>query len=297
MPNHDSVGLADQRRHLRGDCGRCAGLCCVVPTLARSADFAIDKPAGQPCPHLLTDFRCGIHDRLRQQGFAGCAVFDCFGAGQQVVQDTFAGQSWRQSPAIASAMFTAFTVVRQLRELLWYLIEAQTLVPVGDLWDALEEARTRTEHLTLASSDDLAALDVTGHRQQVGLLLAQVSEVVRGEFRPGVPDHCGADLIGADLRGVDLRGASLRGAYLIGADLRKADLRRADLIGADLRSADLRGANLDGCLFLTQPQLDAAKGDGATIVPASLCRPPQWPTADSPAPPSRPPGREHPQPA
>ncbi|RQX15913.1 oxetanocin A resistance protein, partial [Micromonospora arida] len=37
---------------LRADCGRCFGLCCVVPAFAASADFAIDKPAGSPCPNL-----------------------------------------------------------------------------------------------------------------------------------------------------------------------------------------------------------------------------------------------------
>ena len=86
----DSAGepasLADARADLRADCGRCAGLCCVAPAFVASADFAIDKPAGRPCPKLSSDFSCSIHDSLREHGFPGCAVFDCFGAGQQVVQ-------------------------------------------------------------------------------------------------------------------------------------------------------------------------------------------------------------------
>jgi len=45
-----------------------------------------DKPAGRPCPNLGADFGWGIHDSLRKRGFPGCAVFDCFGAGQQVIQ-------------------------------------------------------------------------------------------------------------------------------------------------------------------------------------------------------------------
>ena len=36
---------------LRADCTRCFALCCVAPAFAASADFAIDKPAGQPCPN------------------------------------------------------------------------------------------------------------------------------------------------------------------------------------------------------------------------------------------------------
>src|SRR5690606_37914114 len=74
---------------LTADCSRCAGLCCVALPFAASADFAVDKAAGTPCGHLQPDFRCGIHDGLREAGYPGCTVFDCFGAGQRVVQVTF----------------------------------------------------------------------------------------------------------------------------------------------------------------------------------------------------------------
>src|SRR3954452_17765705 len=109
---------------LVADCARCAGLCCVAPAFAASADFALDKPAGHPCPHLQPDTRCGIHDRLRPSGFPGCTVFDCFGAGQRVVQQTFAGTDWRESPEVATSVFAVFTAQRQLHELLGYLLEA-----------------------------------------------------------------------------------------------------------------------------------------------------------------------------
>jgi hypothetical protein len=61
------IFLDGGRAGLRADCEQCFGLCCVVPAFAASADFAIDKDAGQPCPHLSEDFRCGIHAQLRQQ--------------------------------------------------------------------------------------------------------------------------------------------------------------------------------------------------------------------------------------
>ncbi len=58
-----------RRRDLRADCERCFGLCCVAPAFSASADFAIDKPAGQACPNLQAAFRCGIHQRLAQVTF------------------------------------------------------------------------------------------------------------------------------------------------------------------------------------------------------------------------------------
>lgn len=267
----------DPRADLRADCGRCAALCCVGPAFVASADFAIDKPAAVPCPNLLDDLRCGIHDDLRGRGFPGCAVFDCFGAGQQVVQVAFSGRGWREDAATASTMFDVFTVMRQLRELLWYLVEAHSLVSPGALRDAVERWQERIEGLSLGGPAEVERIDARALRQEVGTLLSSVSDVFRAGSHAAGPDRRGQDLIEADLRAVDLRGVSLRGAYLLGADLRGADLRRADLLGADLRVADLRGADLTESIFLTQPQVQAARGDTSTGIPPWLVRPAQWP--------------------
>jgi hypothetical protein len=258
---------------LRADCQNCFGLCCVALPFTASADFAISKNPGQPCPNLRQDFRCGIHSTLRERGFPGCTVFDCFGAGQKVSQITFAGHDWRGSPGTAKQMFQVFPVMRQLHELLWYLAEALAMPAASTLHQRLREAYEETEKLTHAGPERLVELDVPGHRQKVNELLLETSELVRGR---GGKNRRGADLIGAKLRDADLRAASLRGAYLIGADLRGADLRTADLIGADLRDADLSGADLTGSIFLTQAQLNAARGDGRTRLPAALERPNHW---------------------
>ncbi|HET8661479.1 MAG TPA: pentapeptide repeat-containing protein [Micromonosporaceae bacterium] len=264
------------RRSLRADCARCFGLCCVAPAFSASADFAVDKPAGRACPNLRADFRCGIHDRLRQHGFAGCASYDCFGAGQHVAQVTFGGQDWRRAPQTAQQMFEVFAVVRQLHELLWHLAEAVALPAARPLHPALRRALEETDRLRHRAAETIVQLDVVAHRHGVTALLRRASELARATVPGRKADRSGADLVRARLPGADLRGASLRGAYLIGADLRGADLRVADLAGADLRGADLRGADLRGCLFLTQSQLDTASGDAATRLPASLARPPHW---------------------
>lgn len=118
----------------------------------------------------------------------------------------------------------------------------------------------------------------------MNLLLLHTSELVREDARRIHVNNPvrkkiggrGADLIGAKLKGADLRYANLRGAYLIAADLRGADLRAADLIGADFRDTDLRGADLTDSIFLTQAQLNAAKGDANTKLPPSLSHPTHW---------------------
>lgn len=229
---------------LSADCSRCFALCCVVPAFARSADFAIDKPAGRACPNLRGDYRCGIHESLREKGFKGCTVYDCFGAGQHVSQVTFGGR-------FSERVYEVFPVMGRLHELAYYLTEA---VVLGD--SAAADLLNEIEELTRLDADALLALDLPPYWRRVDAVLTRVS----AEARRGLPGRSlrSADLIGADLRGEDLRGADLRGARLIGADLRRADLRGADVIGADLRGADLRGARLAGVLFLTRMQLDSA---------------------------------------
>jgi uncharacterized protein YjbI with pentapeptide repeats len=248
----------------------------VALPFARSADFAVDKPAGQPCSHLRDDFRCGIHTRLRDQGYQGCTVFDCLGAGQKVSQVTFGGVDWRQAPETARSMFAVLPVMRQLHELLLYVTEALGLPAARPVHKELRKALARVDALTRGTAESIAALDVNALRGEVNALLLRASELVRARVPGRRRDHRGADLMGARLAGAGLRGASLRGALLVAADLAGADLREADLIGADLRGADLRGADLTGALFLTQAQLDAAKGDAATRVPSALRRPAHW---------------------
>ncbi|WP_141433953.1 pentapeptide repeat-containing protein [Bacillus sp. 03113] len=272
------------RNNLRADCENCFGLCCVALPFAASVDFAIEKAGGKPCPNLQSNFRCSIHKNLRQQGFKGCTVFECFGAGQKVSQVTFGGVDWHEDQETAKKMFKVFPIMQQLHEMLWYLTEALSLKATRPIHRELSSALDETERLTQLSPNSLVELDVPSHRADVNTLLLKTSELVWTESRRQQKsskkskriDRRGADLIGAKLKGADLRGANLRGAYLIAADLRNADLRAVDFIGADLRDADLRGADLTESIFLTQVQINSAKGDAHTKLPHLLSRPTNW---------------------
>jgi uncharacterized protein YjbI with pentapeptide repeats len=262
---------------LRADCSQCVALCCVAPAFAVSADFAIDKPAGEPCPNLAADLGCSIHPRLRTVGFAGCTAYDCFGAGQHLTQQTFGGLDWRDAPELAARMFEAFGVMVKLHELLWHLHAALAMPQIPGLHPALADAVERTTALAGLSADDLVEIELEAHWAEVNDVLVRASAAVRAHAPQPTADHRGALLIGADLRKAALVGASLRGARLVGADLRGVDLRLADLTGADLRGTKLGGAALADSLFLTQPQVDGARGDNATTLPPELTRPAHWP--------------------
>jgi len=265
-------------KRFSADCENCFGLCCVALPYAKSADFALDKDGGTSCSNLQSDYRCGIHNNLRSKGFRGCAVYECFGAGQKVSQVTYDGNEWRDHPEVAKEMFKVFPIMQQLHEMLYYLNEALSLEETQPIYQDLQAALEETEHLTRLSPQSIMELNVPVQRAIINDLLLRTSELVRAKVPPNKNKKIsrGIDLLGANLRGANLKGANLRGALLIAADLREADMRVTDLIGADFRDADLRSANLTGSIFLTQAQINSAKGDMKTKLPSTLRIPDHW---------------------
>ncbi len=279
--NNDYFHVEEDVNHnsLKADCEKCFGLCCVALPFAASIDFAVNKDGGKPCTNLQSDYKCSIHRDLRGKGYKGCTVFECFGAGQKVSQVTFKGIDWRKDAQHARKMYDAFPVMHQLHEMLWYLNEAILLKATQTIHKELKEAIEETERLSNLSPDELMEVNVPLHRAEVNILLLETSELVWKEMndaRKKRISHRGADLMGANLKKKDLQGANLRGAYLIAANLRDANLRGADLIGADLRDADIRGTDFTNSVFLTQVQINAAKGDKHTKLPKVLSRPAHW---------------------
>lgn len=254
---------------LRSRCGDCFALCCVLLPFAAESGFGITKPGGVACPHLATDDSCRIHATLRPDGWPGCTVFECFGAGQQVSRVTYGGASWREGANLAE-MGAVLSVVRVLHEMLVHLTEAHAR---GH--DAAAGWRDELATAVQGTPGELLGIDLDELHDRVGTILAETAADARATW-PDASDLTGADLAGRDLRTTDLRGASLRGSVLIAVDLRGADLTDADLLGADVRDLDVRGAALAGALFLTQPQVNAARGDTATTLPPGLTRPGHW---------------------
>ncbi|GGF85607.1 pentapeptide repeat-containing protein [Paenibacillus aceti] len=264
-------------KNLQSDCERCFGLCCVALAYVKSADFAFDKMDGVPCPNLCSDHRCGIHAHLRDKGFHGCITYECFGAGQHISQETYNGNDWRENPELSQEMFAIFPIVQQLHEMLYYLDQALNLQETSSIRSELQTIYERTLALTKLSPAEILNLDVPAHRAIVNPLLQKTSELVRkGDSQSHKNSMQHQDFIGANLQGANLQGMNLRGALLIAANLRHADLRKADFIGADLRDADLSDADLVGSIFLTQAQVNSAKGNKNTRLPHNLQIPDHW---------------------
>jgi len=151
----------------RGDCGRCAALCCVLLSFDRGPHFAFGKAAGVACRHLDRGHRCAIHDRLDASGMSGCARFDCRGAGQ-VVTAMFRGQDWRRHAPTRRAIATAFLLMREVQSLRLLLLNSAAGAGSG-LASRLEAATT--------SYPALLALDLGAARSELGAILGRSSRV------------------------------------------------------------------------------------------------------------------------
>jgi hypothetical protein len=102
----------------RGDCSRCAALCCVSLAFDRSELFAFDKAAGEPCALLGPNHACAIHAERARRGLGGCIAYDCLGAGQRVTEEVFGARSWQTEPDLARPMLEAFWRMRRVHELM-----------------------------------------------------------------------------------------------------------------------------------------------------------------------------------
>ncbi|MEO8530714.1 MAG: hypothetical protein ABI459_05790 [Deltaproteobacteria bacterium] len=111
---------------LKSDCAKCAAMCCIALAMDKSEAFAIDKPAGLPCPNLV-GHKCSIHKNLEWEGFKGCADYECAGAGQRITQELFAGESWKDKPLLARPMIDAFREMRLVHEFIELLLAAKGL--------------------------------------------------------------------------------------------------------------------------------------------------------------------------
>ncbi|MGL5346769.1 MAG: pentapeptide repeat-containing protein [Peptostreptococcaceae bacterium] len=280
----NEINNEDIKKSLKIDCEKCFGLCCVALFFSKTEGFPQDKVAGKPCVNLQSDFGCSVHQDLRKRGLKGCTSYDCFGAGQKVAQITFKGKDWSKSPEISNKMFDVFVIMRQLHEMLWYLVDASTFISNDSVNSKLRSMIEETEKLTNLDEESIINIDIEKHRLKVNHILREVNEFVKDKVSDEKKRNSknkkvlknGYDFIGENLTNTNLIGANLAGALLIASNIKNTNLKGANLIGADLRDADIRGANLEDSIFLTQSQVNTAKGDFKTKLPKGLVRPSYW---------------------
>lgn len=266
------------------NCEKCFGFCCVALYFSKSDGFPEDKKAGNPCINLKNDFKCAVHGELRKKGLRGCTIYDCFGAGQKVAEVTYKGESWLSKSKLSEEMFNVFLIMRQLHEMLWYLTQSLAMTENNDIKEKIKIVIEETISITEMAPKEILKINLETHRDKVNNLLRKASKErqeklfhlrkINEKNKRSLGSGC--NFIGVDLTKTNLIGANFAGALLIAANFKNTDLSGANFIGADLRDADFSGADLGNSIFLTQQQINSAKGNADTILPRELVKPSYW---------------------
>jgi len=254
-----SIKKSDDRyddiiEELKIRCEDCSGLCCVALYCMKSDGFPANKAAGVPCKHLMPDFRCNMHSRLAEKNMKGCLSYDCFGAGQKVTQLCYPDKNWQSHPEKADEIFQVFIKVYRLHQMAWYLLESLSLTLDEKLIAEIHQLIELNQRMTWEPPEKILTSDMDGYKARVNDVLKQVSSNVKTR-------HQGKDY-------------SMK--MMLGATLNGAKLNKSNFLGTDIRDANLRNADLSDCIFLTQMQINSAKGNSGTKLPDRLTRPPFW---------------------
>jgi len=132
----------------------------VALAFDKGQDFALDKPAGVPCPHL-SRHRCRIHEQLESKGFPGCLRYECAGAGQRT-RALFGGQSWQDDPGLLPRQMDTFRHLRAIHRAIELLVVAQTLAlsPENDARRRALLAELSPKEMTVQKARALALEEV-----------------------------------------------------------------------------------------------------------------------------------------
>ena len=263
---------ADLLEKLTINCEQCCGLCCVALYYAKTDGFPSDKTAGIPCQNLSPDFRCAVHSGLLSSRLKGCMAYECLGAGQKVTQHLFPGINWRTNPEKAEQIYKAFLIVFEMHQMLWYLIEAFSIISDKQIKDEITLLISQNENITSCTPDELFELNIENYRVKVSSILKKVTELLSN---PG-DDNSNKDFIGKDFKKANLDGKNFSMSLLIAANLERCSLRGANFLGADMRDTNVKNTDLSLCIFLTQMQINTANGNKNTKLPVKLSPPLSW---------------------
>ncbi len=222
---------------------------------------------------MTPDFRCEIHAELAGKNYKGCLAYDCFGAGQKATQICLPSGTWKTGPEQAGKIFQTFTAVFELQQMLWYLIEAASLISDECLQATIDALICENEQMTRLPAEEIAQLDMQAYRRKVNALLKQVSSAV--SFNPYGEIHR-ENHFGKDFRKAMLDGRDFSMSLMIAANFEGCSLKGTNFLGADIRGANLKNADLSESIFLTQMQINSAKGNSNTRISEKLSRPITW---------------------
>lgn len=270
---HD--GNKEILKEFKSECSKCSGLCCTALFFSKLDGFPENKVAGKPCINLQKDYKCRIHKNLEKNNMRGCIGYDCFGAGQKVIQHIYNGHGLYETPDKAQEIFDVFIVMFQLCQIGYFLAEAMTIKGAEAIRKDLEKLYKENRLMCEKSPEEILSADMDKYRDRVNVYLKKASSLMK-DHHGFNNKKCPRDFMGKNYKNKDITGFDLSTKLLIAADFQNCDFSGVNLLGADTRDTNFSGGDLREAVFLTQGQINAARGDRNTRLPQHLSYPVTW---------------------
>lgn len=259
---------------LISDCSKCSGLCCIALYCIKSDGFPKDKPIGEPCINLMDDFKCRIHNDLERMGMRGCIGYDCFGAGQYLTEQIYGGVTWQTQPEKTKEICDMYVLVYRLFQLRFFLYESKKLASSESLLPEIAGVLRENEKICKSSIKEILQYPIDAYQNKVNHVLKESCLALNKYL--GIKKNMGNNFINRNFEGKDFSGVDFNMKILIESNFKNCIFKGATFIGTDTRNANFDGADLREAVFLSQGQVNAAKGSRRTKLPKHLRYPDTW---------------------
>lgn len=260
---------------LKVDCSKCSGLCCTALFFSKIDGFPENKIAGKPCTKLQNNYGCKIHNELEKRNMKGCIGYDCFGAGQHVTQWIYKGETWQTLQEQSKEIFDVFVMIFQLYQIRYFLEESRVVILAKELWPDIENLINENEVLCNSTPQNILNIDIESYRNKVNITLKKVCESIKKGFKNS--DNKGVtEFLGRNFKKRDMSGLDLSMKLLIAANFDGCTFNGTVFLGSDTRDTNFSNADLREAVFLTQGQINSAKGNRNTKLPKHLDYPVTW---------------------
>ena len=264
----------DESYRLVSDCSRCSGLCCIALYCFKSDGFPQNKPIGKPCINLMGDYKCRIHNDLESMGMKGCIGYDCFGAGQYLTEEVYRGVTWQTQPERVKEICDLYIFMYRMFQLRFFLYESKKLVSSETLLPEINQLLQENDAMCRLPVEELYEQPIDSYQAKVNHILKK-SCVELSKFI-GAGNSKETNFLNRNFKGKDLSGFDFNMKPLIASNFENCKFKGATFIGTDTRDANFNGADLREAVFLSQGQINAAKGSRRTKLPKHLKYPVTW---------------------
>lgn len=206
----------------------------------------------------------------------GCIGYDCFGAGQHVTQCIYEGETWQTSQEQSKEIFDVFVIIFQLYQIRYFLEESRIVIPAKELWSDIENLINENDVLCNSTIQSILDIDIEGYRNKVNVLLKQVCASIIMSFKHNNNKKNLTEFLGKSFKKRDMSGLDLSMKLLIATNFDSCIFDGTIFLGADTRDANFSNADLRESVFLTQGQINSAKGNRSTKLPKHLDYPVTW---------------------